>query len=80
MKTVGIEQVTLDACVDEAQHDRLIITRNGSPVALIVGIQGMDEEQVSLGGSDSFWKLISERRTQKSLSRTELEQKFPDEG
>ncbi len=44
-----------------------IITRNGVPVALIVGLQGMDMEQVRLGGSDESWKLIAERRRQVPL-------------
>ncbi|MCU0723596.1 MAG: hypothetical protein MUC63_08275 [Planctomycetes bacterium] len=75
MKTVGIEQATLDVCVREAQQDRVLVTREGQPVALIVGIEGMDAEQVELGSSDEFWKMITERRGQKTISRSELEQK-----
>jgi antitoxin (DNA-binding transcriptional repressor) of toxin-antitoxin stability system len=74
MKTVDIEQATLDACVQDAQRERIVITRSGIPVALIVGIEGMDEEQVQLGSSDEFWRLIAERRRQKTMSRTELEE------
>ncbi len=79
MKTVGIEQTSLEACVDEARHNRVVVTRNGAPVALVVGIEGMDEEQVSLGVSDEFWALIAERRRQNSVSRAELERRFGDE-
>ena len=75
MKTLGIEQATLDACVREAQRDRVLVTRDGLPVALVVGIEGLDEEQVELGGSDEFWQLIAERRKQKTITRSELEQK-----
>jgi hypothetical protein len=79
MKTIQIEEATLDTCVDEAQSDRVIVTRNGAPVALVVGVGGLDEEQVRLSGSDEFWKLIAERREQRSLSRVELERMFSED-
>jgi antitoxin (DNA-binding transcriptional repressor) of toxin-antitoxin stability system len=74
MKVVGLEQASLDTCVNDAQCERVVITRNGKPVALIIGVEGMDKEQLELGSSDKFWRLIAERRTQKTLSRAELEQ------
>ena len=75
VKTVVLEQSTLDACVREAQQDRVIITRNGVPIAIVVGVEGLDAEQVQLGIDDAFWGLIAERRQQKALSREELERK-----
>jgi hypothetical protein len=66
---VGIEKATLDACVQEAQGDRVVITRNGVPVALVVGLEGLDEEQVEWGSSDEFWKMIAERRRQGVMGR-----------
>jgi antitoxin (DNA-binding transcriptional repressor) of toxin-antitoxin stability system len=80
VKTIGIEQATLDACVRDAQVERVVITQNGAPVALIVGLAGMDEEQVQLGSSDEFWKLIAERRRQKSLTRAALEEEIDRRG
>lgn len=74
MIKMDLKQATLDTCVNNAQRDRVIITRNGKPVALIVGVEGMDEEQLQLGSSNKFWKLIAERRAQKTLNRTQLEQ------
>ena len=76
MRIVGLEQANLDACVRAAQHERVVITREGKPVALIVGVEGMDEEQLELGSSDEFWALIKERRNQKTISRAEIEQKL----
>jgi antitoxin (DNA-binding transcriptional repressor) of toxin-antitoxin stability system len=76
MKMIGLEQAQLDACVDEAQHERVAITRKGKPVALIVGVEGMDEEQLQLGSSDRFWNFIEQRRKQKTITRTELEKKL----
>ena len=76
MKTLGIEKATLDVCVQEAQRDRVLVTRDGHPVALILGIEGLDEEQATLSSSDNFWKLIAERRKQPTLTRAELEQRL----
>lgn len=70
MKTFGLEHITLNTCVEEAQQELLVITREGDPVALIIGI---DEEQLELGSDASFWKLIEERREEDSISRKELE-------
>jgi antitoxin (DNA-binding transcriptional repressor) of toxin-antitoxin stability system len=73
MKTIGVEMGTLDACVRDAQNERVVLTRNGVPVALMVGIEGLDVEQVQLAGSDDFWRWIAQRRQQKTLTRAELE-------
>ncbi len=78
MKTIQIEKATLDSCIAEAQQDRVVITRNGAPVAMIVGVGGLDEEHVQLSGSDTFWELITERRQQKSLSRAEVERRLSE--
>ncbi len=76
MKTVDIRETTLDACVLDAQQDRVVVTRGGNPVALVVGIEGLDEEQARLGGSDEFWKLIAARREEPTMDRSALEQKM----
>lgn len=76
MKVISLEEATLNTCVEDAQHERVVITRDGMPVALVIGVEGMDEEQVQLGSSDKFWTLIEERRAQKTTSRTELEEKI----
>ncbi len=75
MKTVGLEEATLDACVKEAQHERVVVTRDGKPVALIVGIEGFDREQLELARDAAFRTLIAERRAQRAVGRTELERK-----
>jgi hypothetical protein len=45
-------------------------------VALVVGVEGLDEEQLQLGSSDRFWTLIEARRKQKTMSRAELERRI----
>ncbi len=76
MRLIGLEEATLETCVRDAQHDRVLIIRDGKPMALIVGVAGMDAEQLELGSSSKFWQLIKERRAQITLSRAELEQRM----
>jgi antitoxin (DNA-binding transcriptional repressor) of toxin-antitoxin stability system len=76
MMKIDVKRATLASCVDEAQRERIVLTRNGRPVALVVGVAGMDQEQVQLGSNEKFWKLIEQRRKQKTLSRARLEQKL----
>src|SRR5437868_776148 len=73
MKTVVLGKTTLDDCVRDAQAERVVVTRGGKPVALVLGVEGLDAEQLELGGSDKFWTLISERRQQKTVDRAKLE-------
>lgn len=76
MKSISLEQARLDVCVDDAQRDRVVITRNGKPIALIIGVEGLDEEQLQLGSSNRFWEFIQQRRKQKTISRAELEKRL----
>ena len=73
MKTIGLEHATLEICIKNARRDRVVVTRNGKPVALVLGVEGLDEEQLQLGSSEKFWTLIEERRRQKTISRRTLE-------
>lgn len=75
MKVMGLKETNLDACVSEAQHERIVITRNGKPVALVVGVAGLDAEQLELGSNPAFWELITKRRRQRTITRAQLEEK-----
>jgi antitoxin (DNA-binding transcriptional repressor) of toxin-antitoxin stability system len=78
MKVVQLDEANLEACVRDAQHDQVVLTRKGKPLALLVGVQGLDLEQIELGHSDAFWTLIRQRRTQKTMSRQELERRLAE--
>lgn len=73
MKTIDIQDTDLARCVTDAQTTPVVVIRDGDPVALVVGVQGLDQEQIEFGASDKFWKLISARRQEKTLSRAALE-------
>lgn len=49
------------------------------PAFSFVGVEDMDKEQIQLGSSDKFWKLIRERRSQRTTSRAVLEQRMKKE-
>ena len=75
MKVIGMREMSLDACVNEAQHEKIVITRKGKPVVLVVGVVGLDAEQVEFGSSPEFWKLIAKRRRQRTITRSQLEKR-----
>ena len=75
MKLVSLDEARIETCVKDAQRERVVLTVNNKPVALMVGVEGMDEEQLELGASNKFWKLIIKRRAQKTISRADLERK-----
>lgn len=79
MKVIEIDNADIKDCLKDAQHECVVLTRRGKPVALLVGVAGMDLEQIALGHSDAFWQLIRERRGQKTMSRAELEKRLTEQ-
>lgn len=78
MKTVTVRdlQKSVKECVDQAQEDRLVITRHGKPAAVLVGVEGEDWEDVVLQTDPAFWKLIRARRKQPTISLDELKKRL----
>ncbi len=74
MKTVTARdlQKKVKECMDISQEDQVVITRHGKPVAVLVGVEGRDWEDLVLQTSPAFWKLIEDRRKQRTISLTEL--------
>lgn len=75
MKTVTVRdlQKKIKACLDQAQEDRVVITRHGKPTAVLIGVEGEDWETVILETNSRFWRLIQERRKQPTISIEELQ-------
>ena len=80
MKQIVLEEADLASCISQAQQERVVIVRRGRPIALIVGVEGMDTEQLELGSSDKFWQLVATRRKQRGISRAQLEKKLNGKG
>jgi prevent-host-death family protein len=74
MRTVQVRELQkkVRACIDDAQSDRVVITRHGKPAAVLVGVEGSDWETVVLQTDPNFWKLIQKRRLQPTISLKEV--------
>ena len=70
MKVMGLREAKqkLSGCVVRAQHERVLITKQGRPAALMIGVEGHDLEDVLLMQNPRFWKMIEARRAQATLS------------
>jgi prevent-host-death family protein len=67
----------LSATLDEAQRERVLITRNGKPSAIVIGVEGRDFEDVLLMSNPKFWQLIeASRRNPESYSLEEVRDYF----
>lgn len=69
-------QRNIRRCLLRSQKDRVIVTQHGRPAAVIVGVQGMDWENVVLNTDPSFWRLIHTRRKQPTLSLEAFKEKI----
>jgi prevent-host-death family protein len=67
MKVVALGKAKngLSSYVDEAQRDRVLVTRHGKPAALIIGVEGEEFEDLMTRSDSAFWKLIQARRKEK---------------
>jgi len=70
--TVRDLQKKVKACVDDAQQERVVITRHGKPAAVLLGVEGQDWDTVVLQTDPAFWKLIRARRKQPTISLHQL--------
>jgi hypothetical protein len=66
----------LEECIRQARRERVVLTCKGQPITLLIGVEGLDLEQLELAHSDAFWALIRERRTQQTMTRAELEKRL----
>jgi len=76
MKTLEVEdaRASFAECIEAAQSESLLVTRDGRPAALVIGVQGRDIEQLRLEADPAFWAMIQERRRQPTMSRAELDE------
>ncbi len=59
--------------VRSAQQERVLVTENGEPVALVVGIAHKDSEDWQLETTPEFWKMIQDRRQRPTRPLEEVE-------
>ena len=79
MKVVALGEAknALSAVVDEAQNDRILITRHGRPVALLVGVEGEEFEDLMTRSDPEFWRMIESRRKgSRTVSASEMRRRL----
>ena len=64
MKETTIEGFSQNVAtlLDQAQQERILVTRDGKPFAFVVGVANKDQEDLRLEASPEFWRMIEERR------------------
>ncbi len=74
MKEATIEKLPAEvgALVEASQGERIVLTRGGQPVAVLVGIRDKDDEDIGLEMSPEFWTMIEERRREPTVSLAEV--------
>ncbi len=76
MKTLEMGETDLKHCIEEAGSQSVLVVKKGKPVALVSSVEGLDAEQIGLGTSAEFWKLIEARRPQKTIPWAELKKRL----
>jgi hypothetical protein len=76
MKILELAATNLEHCVKEAGAESVLVIKNGKPLALVANVEGLDAEQIQLGASAAFWKLMEERRRQKTVPWNELKERL----
>ena len=74
MKTIGVRELQkrIKECVDTSQAESVVITRNGKPASVVIGVEGSDWEDLVIQSDPAFWGTIRERRKEKSISADEM--------
>jgi prevent-host-death family protein len=62
VRTLRDAKIGLSATLDEAQREGILITRNGRPSAILIGVEGRDFEDVLLMSNPHFWEMIEASR------------------
>lgn len=81
MKVLAMREAKagFSAALDEAQHERVLITRNGKPSAIVIGVEGREFEDVMLMSNPKFWEMIeASRRNSTTYSMDEVRKYFAE--
>jgi hypothetical protein len=70
MKTLDIDKATLSLAnyAMKTINDSILITKNGKPLAALVGIHNADMETITLSNHPDFLGLIAKSRTHHKIN------------
>jgi prevent-host-death family protein len=80
MKTISVRdlQKNIRESVETSQSERVVVTKNGQPAAVLIGVEGRDWESVTLASNPAFWKLIEKRRGEKTISLKDMKRRLAE--
>lgn len=78
MKLVAMHEAKakLSEYVAQSQNDRVLITSHGKPVAIVIGVEGEDLEDLLTRSDPKFWEMIERVREQPTVSLEEAQADF----
>jgi prevent-host-death family protein len=78
MKQLTLEQLSeqLQDYVRSTQGEQILITDNGKPIALLLGLENTNLEQLNLQLSAQFWEMISNRRKRPTVPLSVVEKQL----
>ncbi|UXE63458.1 MAG: type II toxin-antitoxin system prevent-host-death family antitoxin [Woronichinia naegeliana WA131] len=78
MKQLTLEQLSeqLQDYVRSTQGEQILITDNGKPIALLLGLENTNLEQLNLQLSAQFWEMISDRRKRPTVPLSVVEKQL----
>jgi prevent-host-death family protein len=79
MKVAALGKVKneFSSYVDQAQVDRVLVTRHGKPAALLIGVEGEEFEDLMTRTDPEFWQMIEARRkTSKTVDADEMHRRL----
>ena len=74
MKEISVESFARDpeSFLRAAQAERLLVTQEGKPLVILVGVENKDQEDWNLENSPDFWRMIEQRRNRPTLPLNDL--------
>jgi prevent-host-death family protein len=79
MKTIPAKklQTDLEAVLQSSQKERILISRDGKPCAVLVGVEDYDAEDLRMATSPDFWRMTRQRRSEgSSIPLAELQSRL----
>jgi hypothetical protein len=75
MNETTLDQFAQDphAFLEAAQRGRLLIMHHGRPLAVVIGIEHKDDEDLRLEASPDFWRMIEQRRQRPTVPLRDVE-------
>jgi hypothetical protein len=61
------------------QEENNLIADNGKPIAILLGLENTDSEELSLQSSSQFWEMISDRRKRSTIPLSVVESQLHDQ-